>query len=90
METIQNPDMNGKWKCLACNTWCSNQAKQCSWCGKARQGVRDVATTTESKSTPDSVKREQEALNKLRNLATRLPVEQKEELIAYIEKTYRI
>lgn len=90
MEAFQNPNTTNRWKCSKCNTYSSSQARQCSWCGAGKPGTRDIATTTESKSTPDAIKREQTVLNKIRNLVSKLAVEQKEELLEHIEKTYRI
>jgi len=90
MTTFQNPSQSNKWLCTKCNTWCSLQSRVCSWCGATKPGPRAEATTTESASTPPIVRREQESLNKLRNLIAKLSIDKKEELIVHIEKTYKI
>lgn len=90
MDTIQNPSHSNKWHCTRCNTWCTLQARQCSWCGAGRPDTRQEATITESTSTPPEIRKQQEILNKIRSLVAKIAPENREELLSYIEKTYRV
>jgi len=91
METIQDTTHPNQWKCSKCNTWCSNGFNRCSWCGAAKPNTpRPTATITESVGTPDEIRLEQETLNKIRVLSAKLTIDEKTQLLKYIEETFKV
>lgn len=88
MSTLQNPSNKTKWKCKNCNTWSAVQARQCSWCGKYRPD--DPRPSVDITANKPQIKNEQELLNKIRILAVKLSVDQKRELVEYMEKTFKV
>ena len=88
---MENPTVSGKWKCTKCNTWCDGPLSRCSWCGAGRPDLpRSPSSITESAGTPPEIREEQELLNKIRILAAKCSVEQKKQLLKYIEETFKV
>lgn len=87
---LESPVHNNQWKCIKCNTWNQNAISRCGWCGSSKPDAKVKASSiTDSSGTPDKIRQEQDMLNKIRSITSRLSLAEKTQLLKYIEETFK-